>query len=295
MSPTIQEECSMKKSLCILAVLAAGSMTMSAAAGQTVLAYWAQNDNDLKGGGFGFAPDAFPQVADDGVQGGVAALTVGGGGLLTLNTAGTAHQWIQSFAGIIDNALDGYEAGGSISPQQGTVTEGVALNAGGWLEFQLSMTGYTDLQFSFAARGTATGFQANQVSWSTDGIDYTDIGDIFNPVDGANWTVFTYDFEDLVDDASDVYVRITLGNTELQNVGATGNNRYDNILFEATPINGGKECPADFNGDGVVDSADLLALLSSWGACPGCPEDLNGDDVVDSADLLILLSAWGDC
>jgi len=54
----------------------------------------------------------------------------------------------------------------------------------------------------------------------------------------------------------------------------------------------------DLNGDGVVDSADLLILLSSWGDCPSpCPPscigDLNDDCTVDSADLLILLSNWG--
>jgi hypothetical protein len=54
--------------------------------------------------------------------------------------------------------------------------------------------------------------------------------------------------------------------------------------------------PADLNGDGVVDGADLFILLSAWGACadPGdCPADLNGDGSVDGADLLILLTNWG--
>ncbi len=27
-------------------------------------------------------------------------------------------------------------------------------------------------------------------------------------------------------------------------------------------------CPADLNGDGFVDGADLGILLASWGACP---------------------------
>jgi streptogramin lyase len=54
--------------------------------------------------------------------------------------------------------------------------------------------------------------------------------------------------------------------------------------------------PGDLNGDGVVDGADLLILLSQWGDCddPGeCPGDLNNDGLVDGADLLILLSNWG--
>jgi hypothetical protein len=52
---------------------------------------------------------------------------------------------------------------------------------------------------------------------------------------------------------------------------------------------------ADLNGDGVVDAADLAALLNAWGPCSGaaCPADLNGDGVVDAADLASLLNQWG--
>ena len=48
----------------------------------------------------------------------------------------------------------------------------------------------------------------------------------------------------------------------------------------------------DVNGDGVVNTTDLLLLLGAWGDCPGCPEDINGDGVVNTADLLILLGNW---
>jgi hypothetical protein len=53
---------------------------------------------------------------------------------------------------------------------------------------------------------------------------------------------------------------------------------------------------ADLNGDGVVNTPDLLALLAAWGPCPDppeCPADLDGDGVVGTADLLILLAHWG--
>ena len=52
-------------------------------------------------------------------------------------------------------------------------------------------------------------------------------------------------------------------------------------------------CPADVNGDGQVDSADLGALLSAWGGAGAA--DLDGSGSVDSGDLGILLSAWGPC
>ena len=53
-------------------------------------------------------------------------------------------------------------------------------------------------------------------------------------------------------------------------------------------------CPADINGDNVVDVLDLLAVLAAWGAAGG-PEDINGDGIVDVLDLLALLGAWGPC
>lgn len=47
----------------------------------------------------------------------------------------------------------------------------------------------------------------------------------------------------------------------------------------------------DLNGDGLVNGADLAALLSQWGG--DGPADLTGDGVVNGADLANLLSNWG--
>jgi hypothetical protein len=52
------------------------------------------------------------------------------------------------------------------------------------------------------------------------------------------------------------------------------------------------ECPADLDGSGTVDAADLAALLVAWGATAA---DLNGDGTTDAADLAALLAAWGAC
>jgi hypothetical protein len=65
-------------------------------------------------------------------------------------------------------------------------------------------------------------------------------------------------------------------------------------LLIAAPAQAGG-CPADLNGDGVVNIADLLVLLQSLGPCPGCVADINGDDSVGSSDLAILLANWGPC
>jgi hypothetical protein len=51
--------------------------------------------------------------------------------------------------------------------------------------------------------------------------------------------------------------------------------------------------PADLNGDGVVNAADLTILLGAWGpATPGEAADINQDGEVNAADLTILLGAW---
>jgi hypothetical protein len=52
----------------------------------------------------------------------------------------------------------------------------------------------------------------------------------------------------------------------------------------------------DLDGNGVVNSADLTAILGAWGPCPGpCPADINGDGVVDPVDLTAVLSGFGEC
>ncbi len=67
--------------------------------------------------------------------------------------------------------------------------------------------------------------------------------------------------------------------------------RLDNISIARTTSN-----PADLNGDGVVDGADLTILLAAWGPCPtkgACNADLDGNGAIDGADLATLLAAWG--
>jgi hypothetical protein len=57
-------------------------------------------------------------------------------------------------------------------------------------------------------------------------------------------------------------------------------------------------CEADITGDGVVGTADLLAVIAAWGPCTGCPEDIavgscGGDGTVGTADLLSVIANWG--
>jgi subtilisin family serine protease len=50
-------------------------------------------------------------------------------------------------------------------------------------------------------------------------------------------------------------------------------------------------CASDINGDGVVNTQDVLAFLNLWTAGePGA--DFNGDGAIDTRDVLEFLNAW---
>lgn len=58
-------------------------------------------------------------------------------------------------------------------------------------------------------------------------------------------------------------------------------------------------CPADVSNNHVANVNDLLAVIASWGACPGaCAADIapaGGNDIVDVNDLLEVVKGWGPC
>jgi len=56
------------------------------------------------------------------------------------------------------------------------------------------------------------------------------------------------------------------------------------------------ECPSDIVPDGIVDGADLGAVLSAWGSAGrGSVADIVRDGEVNSADLAVILTNWGPC
>jgi hypothetical protein len=65
-------------------------------------------------------------------------------------------------------------------------------------------------------------------------------------------------------------------------------------IFNYTYGDGADPSAGDVNLDGVVDDADLLAVLFAFGQTgSGLPEDVNTDGVVDDADLLTVLFNFG--
>jgi hypothetical protein len=71
------------------------------------------------------------------------------------------------------------------------------------------------------------------------------------------------------------------------NVGGTGT-----LNITCAPA---AQCPADIDGSGTIDAADLAAVLGAWGTCSGCAADVNGSGTVDASDLAAVLGGWGVC
>jgi hypothetical protein len=86
---------------------------------------------------------------------------------------------------------------------------------------------------------------------------------------------------------------------ELQTARGTDTSLPVNDDFRFNPVHAGAgtsiDCPADLNGNGQVDFADILVIIGAWGPCAGCPEDLNMNGQVDFADILVVIGAWGPC
>lgn len=75
--------------------------------------------------------------------------------------------------------------------------------------------------------------------------------------------------------------------------GALGT--HDDIDNDCNGIVEGDElsCLGDFNGDQLINVADLLFFLSDFGCQSSCVADMNGDDAVNASDLIAFLAIFG--
>lgn len=104
------------------------------------------------------------------------------------------------------------------------------------------------------------------------------------PAGGGNqWVVFSLNFV-ATGATTQITIRGVSSGTGHQYVG------LDNV--SVVPFVA--PCPADLNGDSIVDGADLGQLLSAW-ATSDPNADLNDSGLVDGSDLGVMLAAWGPC
>ena len=166
---------------------------------------------------------------------------------------------ITDFAGTTNNAQNGDTAGVALALQNGTANE----NAGKYLQISTSTVGNTNIQLSFAIQATATGFQSDQLQYSTDGVTFLNFAAAFTPISSgtgfsAAGGLQSFDLSSITalnNDASAAFrIVFSLGNnptTGAPNAGSsTGNNRIDNLLVSGTPA-----------GVGMVPEPASAALL----------------------------------
>ena len=162
-----------------------------------------------------------------------------GSGGLFLNGQNGSSDWFVPATGTTGTELNAF--GGTIENTAGTgfstTTNGAAALAlvnntanGKSAVFRFSMAGFQDLVVSYATQRTATGFSSQAWSFSTDGLNWTDHQTISGlPLAFATQTLGAITG---LDGATDAYLRLTLAGAS----SATGNNRFDNIQFNATAV-----------------------------------------------------------
>jgi hypothetical protein len=107
----------------------------------------------------------------------------------------------------------------------------------------------------------------------------------------GGWYSHSFIVSEFVEPTSQVQVRFIASDYDPQALVEAAVDKFRLNIIECEV----STCTGDLNGDGSVDGADLLILLSHWGPCAGCASDLSGSGFVNGQDLLILLSNWGEC
>lgn len=132
-----------------------------------------------------------------------------------------------NFTGTTVNAEFSDVAGRALAVQGGTSN----VNNGRNITLQLDTTGWFDLNLSFATQRTATGFNSNQLSYSTDGVNFTDFAAAYNPETAFAVQAFDLSGVSAIENQENVFLRITFTGATT----ASGNNRIDNLKVTAVP------------------------------------------------------------
>jgi hypothetical protein len=89
----------------------------------------------------------------------------------TMTFVGEAPQNVVVFAGTVTNMLEGDVRGNALAIQNGTG----GANNGSYLEMAIDTTGRNDVDLSFTAQRTSTGFNEIHISYSLGGADFVPV------------------------------------------------------------------------------------------------------------------------
>ena len=148
----------------------------------------------------------------------------------TIGTGSLTYEFSQaySFNGTTVNGLTGTE-GGSFAPIAGSGQE----NNDKYFELNIPTTGYANIGLSYAVRNSNTGFQKNEIYYSTNGSEsYIKLGEIENIT--TSFATKSFDFSEIsgANNNPNFRVRVVLCGA----TNASGNNRFDNIRITGSEI-----------------------------------------------------------
>lgn len=148
----------------------------------------------------------------------------------TLDVSSFVPANVVVFTGSSVNLANGSAAGNELALQTGTN----GANNSKSILFTIPKTGYEDVVITYSNRRSSTGFNTQQFDISSDGTNFTPAATVTSiPTTSALQTV-DLSSSALADAASTLYVRVTFsGGTA---TAAAGNNRIDNVQFNATAV-----------------------------------------------------------
>jgi len=159
---------------------------------------------------------------------------------------------LDEFAGSTLNALNSDTAGASLS-----LVSNSGSGNGSYLQISgINLTGFTDLNVTFATRGTGTGFNSGIWSYSSNGTDFADFGSN-TATRSVTFAVATVGATPGLDNVSTGFLRYTLTGAS----GSSQNNRIDNLQIIAN----GAVLPylGTTSTSGTAEFAGALTLDSS--------------------------------
>ena len=110
------------------------------------------------------------------------------------------------------------------------------------------------------------------------------------PTSTAGWEQRLVRVADITTPTSTMRLRVTASDTGQGSIVEAGFDGVNVLRFQCLA-----SAPADLNGDGAINGADISFILSNFGPCPPavpCPSDLNNDGTVGGADISFILSNW---
>jgi hypothetical protein len=130
-----------------------------------------------------------------------------------------------------------------------------------------------------------------EVQVSNDGVTWVTADSVDST--GSLWKLRSFRINEFITPGESTRIRFVVDDTPNNSMTDSA---IDAVQVFARPCGGsGKTCPGDLNGDGLVNSFDLGAVLAAWGQLGEGPTDLDGDGLTGGADLAAVLSSWGPC